>query len=87
MADRDDVRNTLNRRAANRHCDACGASTWRDLAPGVLDITFDESLRVHVVVCANCGLVRFHHHQTLMGVTDPPEVPSDGGPDSAANTF
>jgi hypothetical protein len=80
----DEVRATLQAKGADPDCPVCGTeAAWTYVVPGFGSLAFDtgfgEGLKVAALICRECGNVRFHHYETLMG-QPPPEPPHEDTP-------
>ena len=77
----DEIRAALEAKGADPNCPVCGAErAWGYVVPGFGSLAFDTgfypTLEVAALVCGECGYVRFHRYETLMGYP-PPETPHE----------
>ena len=77
----DEIRAALEAKGADPNCPVCGAElAWSHPLPGFGTLPFhtgfSEALQVAPLWCAECGYIRLHHYETLMGYP-PPETPHE----------
>jgi len=74
MTTPDEFVSALDRADVNAACPACSTNSWEvgdaDFAlvrTDDLDETIKRTLNVRPMVCGNCGFVRLHNTQALLG--------------------
>jgi len=80
----DEIRATLEAKGTDPNCPVCGLdAAWDHILPGfgkmALDTGFYPALEVIPLICHECGYIRLHHYETLMG-QPPPQMPQDDDP-------
>ncbi len=71
--DRDEIRRALEAKGADADCPACGANDWGIVEPGgAVDLpyralTTTDFVTVAMMLCGNCGFLKMHRTETLLG--------------------